>query len=129
MFDWLFRNKDKRKKEVFETEIWLEGFGSGFSKAFDLMQPFIKESVVKLKEQIENQAIDDSLKRVESLVEKRINDLREFHLKTISEIEEKRQEIVRERAQSLSKPDQDRRTAYLEVLDWVLGVSNGNKMD
>lgn len=46
------------------SSVWTEAFSMGFSKAWDMMIPIMTEGVHKLKKQIEDQAIDETILRM-----------------------------------------------------------------
>lgn len=46
------------------SNVWVEAFGMGFSKAWDMMAPILMEGVKLSKKSIEDMAITDTLKRM-----------------------------------------------------------------
>ena len=49
-----------KEKELYTT-VWLDGFSEGFSKAWDMMAPLQTEGVLRMRRQIEEQAIQSIL--------------------------------------------------------------------
>lgn len=47
-----------------KDEVWMKGFESGFSKAWDVMTPYIQESISRAEKEIRNQAFNDIVKDI-----------------------------------------------------------------
>jgi len=107
-------------------QIWTNAFSQGVSKAWDMMVPIMAENVKKAKETIRNQEIDNSLPRIESVVEQRLRDMGSYDLISAHQLEAKRKECVLKLGKQLTPDDKLKIESYIKILDWVIGVRNGN---
>ena len=51
-------------KRRLSEDIWMAGFKSGFTKAWDMMMPLMMDGVSKSKKLIEDKAINETLTRM-----------------------------------------------------------------
>ncbi len=51
----------KQKESPVSQDAWLEGFSAGFSKAWDMMMPMMKEGFNRSIKAIHDQAVTDTL--------------------------------------------------------------------
>lgn len=103
--------------------IWINAFSAGANRAFESFQPIINEMIEKSKKVIEERAIDESLKRIQPIIDQRIEQLKLYHLKPVQEIESKRIILLEKLNKSNKEEDKLRRQHYVEAIDWML---NGN---
>lgn len=108
--------------------VWISAFTSGFNRAWEVMKPILDQAVQEAHKMIKSQEIDESLRRIEPIIEGRINKLKSTPIKTIAMIEAKRNEILMKRANSGTPEEKSKRDNYLEVINWILSESNGNKI-
>ena len=108
--------------------VWVSAFTSGFNRAWEVMKPILDQAVEEARKMIHSQEIDESLKRIEPIIEQRIGKLKSTPIKTIAMIEAKRNEILMKRANSGTPEERVKRDHYLEVINWILSESNGNKI-
>lgn len=51
------------EKELSPEEVYIHGFKEGFNKAWEMMMPVMMEGVLKSKKSIEDQAIQETIRR------------------------------------------------------------------
>ncbi len=106
--------------------VWAEAFGHGFSKAWDMMVPVMMSGIEKVKEQIRNQEIEESLPRLNTMVNQRIQELGNYDLKPVAEIIAKKLEFSNKKAKISDTLEQQKYDNFIKTLDWVIGHRNGN---
>ena len=108
-------------------QIWVTAFTAGFSKAWDMMAPLMTDGVVKMRKTIHDQAIDETLRNLESTIAKRIELAKKTNLKPMNEILAKKSKL--ENRLQLSTDNDEKATIvnYLEALDWALNGKNLQK--
>ena len=104
-------------------QVWISAFTSGVNRAFETIQPLVNDIIEKSKKSIEERTIDESLKRIDPIINERIEKLKLYHLRPIREIESKKSTLLEKLSKSNSEEEKSRRQHYLEAFDWIL---NGN---
>ena len=103
------------------SNVWAEAFSAGFSKAWDCIWPLLQEGVLKSKEFIRNQAIDEARSNIEAAVLSRLEQAQQFDLKPVASIQT---ELFRLKGLLARNP------AYkdsIQALEWVLKLKeNGS---
>ena len=107
------------------SNIWETSFSQGFSKAWDMMIPLMKDGLDKVKEKIREEEIESSLPRVDQVVEQRIKELGKHDLLETHQLQAKKREFELKMAKA-SDEDKPKFANYIHVIDWVLGSRNGN---
>lgn len=124
MFKIFSKNKKLEKiKQLRDDVAWLEGFNLGFSKSWDMMIPLMQEGVLKMKDAIRNQAIDETLDGLETTIAKRVEESGNRELQSVNSVLSKKREFEMKLSSAKSESDRSKYRNYLDTLEWVL---NGN---
>ena len=107
------------------SNVWVESFTSGFSKAWDMMLPLMNDGITKLKQSLKDQAMDDAIRTIEPTIAKRISLVKDYSLLSTNRVIAKRNEFSSKAKDTRDKTEQSKLTNYVEALDWVL---NGNNL-
>ena len=109
-------------------EVWSGAFSLGFSKAWDMMLPIMTEGVKKLREQARTEEIEASMKRLNTMVDQKIEELGRKGIRDVKLLGEKRMEFQGRISRSQDKEERNRLRNYLQVIDWIMenSPSNGN---
>lgn len=99
--------------------VWVESFSCGFSKAWDVMNPFIVQSVEQMKKYIERKSIDETLNNLESVIAKRIELSGNHALKSVNRILSKLDQFEK-KLQGCPESDRIKFESYISALRWVL---------
>ena len=65
--------QDKNQPVLNPEAIWIDGFSVGFQKAWEMMQPLMTDGVLKMKEAIRTQAIEETRKGLEPLIGNKVH--------------------------------------------------------
>mgnify|MGYP001564776429 CR=1 FL=1 len=103
--------------------VWIQAFGMGFSKAWDMSLPIMSDGIENLKEKIRTKAIDDTLDGLESTIEKRIERAKLFDLKPVNEVISKKEYFQNLKNSVKTEKEKEKCQHYIEALDWLI---NGN---
>ena len=106
--------------------VWLEAFSQGFDKAWTVMLPFMLSGIDKAKEEIRNQEIDNSIPRLSIMVNKRIDELGLYQLKSIEEVYAKRTEFMARKIKAVDEVEKQKYDNFIQVINWILSRRNGN---
>ena len=106
--------------------VWAEAFGHGFSKAWDMMLPIMMDGIQKVKDEIRNQEIDNSMPRLNSMVNERITQLGKYELKPVEELIAKKNEFIMRKAKATDLIEKQKYDNFIKTLDWMLVSRNGN---
>lgn len=106
--------------------IWTSAFSQGFSKAWDTISPMMKSGIEKAKEKIRVQEIEESIPRIDSVVEQRLKEIGSYDLIQSHMLESKRRECENKLSQTKDLSEKIRLESYIKIIDWVLGSRNGN---
>lgn len=99
--------------------VWVEAFTAGFTKAWDMMQPLMTDGVVKMKQTIRDEAIDETLRGLETHIAWRIDAAANTQLKSANEVLSKKEDLRSRIASSKIEEEKIQLTHYLEALDWI----------
>lgn len=121
-------NELKEQLRILEAKaspdgVFIEAFGLGFSKAFDMMADVIGAGFRKSKELLVNRTRDEERAGVQKLVEARIAKLDSYTLKEKSRIEQKLKEFEEKKLQTERAKNEKAFAKYanlVEALKWVL---------
>src|SRR3990167_3794004 len=123
LFKWFFQSKSKDSfppdQMRFES-VWMNGFSSGFDKAWDVMAPIMVDSIKKAENKIRSKAIDDTLGNLESTIISRIEKSGLVDLKSANSVLSKRKEFEVKLIQSKTEASKQKYNNYIEVIDWIL---------
>lgn len=118
------KNKKLEKIKVLRDDVaWLEGFNLGFSKAWEMMMPLMRDGVLKMKDAIRDQAIDETLEGLESTILRRIEDCGNSELQSVNSVLAKKKDFEIKLNNSKSEDERNKYKNYIETINWVL---NGN---
>jgi hypothetical protein len=126
MFSKLFSAFKSKKKEVQRSirfqkdEIWIQGFQSGFSKAWDLMAPMFADGVSKAKKIMFDEAYSEAIQNLQPAVEQKIDDLEKYSLRDVMSIVEKREELQADISKTKNEEDKKKLTNQIQALNWVI---------
>ena len=125
----LQRAQEEVKMQIRLTEakatpdsIWLTAFAKGYEKAWESMWPVMLDGVQKVKQTIEQQAIDATVDRLDETVLQRAEALGHMNVRSLTVIREKRAEFLHKRTQSQDRQIIAKYDYYLEALDWMLNA-------
>ena len=108
------------------SNIWETSFSQGFSKAWDMMIPIMKEGLDKAREKIRDEEIEASLPRVDLIVEQRVKELGSPSLLETHQLQAKKREFEAKMNKAIDSDDKSKFKNYIHVIDWILGSRNGN---
>lgn len=108
------------------STIWETSFSQGFSKAWDMMIPLMKDGIEKVKEKIREEEIEASFPRIDLVVEQRVKGLGNLSLIETHQLQSKKRDFEMKFTKSNDPIEKSKLTNYLHVIDWILGVRNGN---
>lgn len=106
--------------------VWESAFSQGFSKAWDMMVPLMKQGVEKTKEKIRQEEIENSFPRIDMIVDQKIKQIGEISLVEKHMVDQKKKEFESKRMNSQNEDEKKKLTNYISVLDWVMDGKNGN---
>lgn len=106
--------------------VWVEAFAQGFDKAWTVMLPFMLSGIERAKEEIRNQEIDSSIPRLSIMVNKRIDELGLYQLKSIEEVYAKKNEFIARKIKAVDEVEKQKYDNFIQVINWILSRRNGN---
>jgi hypothetical protein len=110
--------------------VWTEAFSLGFSKAWDMMLPLMRDGFDKLKDKIRTDAIEDSIKNfndnVNASVAKKIESMQLDHLKSSNEIRIKMKDLEDRIHLTSDKNEITQLKNYINALKWILNDDTKN---
>ena len=99
---------------------WTAAFALGFSKAWELMLPLMKEGYRKAHETIFADAIDQAMANLEGVIAKRLETAEKAHLRPANTLLAKRDEFRKKAALSVDGEAKLKYEHYATALDWAL---------
>ena len=106
--------------------VWAQAFSHGFDKAWDMMLPVMMDGIHKVKEEIRNQEIDNSVPRLRVMVQDRIQELGKYELKPIELLIDKKNEFLMKKAKATDPAEQMKYDNFIQTINWMLVGRNGN---
>lgn len=109
------------------TEVWSYAFGTGFGKAFDLMQEIIKKATFNLENYYKETAYTEALGNIGKIADEKISKIDKMGLRTKNELITKKASIQKLLDDAIKNKDTasiEKYTHYLEALEWA--VDDGN---
>ena len=102
---------------------WLAGFTEGYHAAWETMSPLMQEGIQRAKESIRDQAVDETLARLDVIIKKRFEDSSNSHLKPISDMLSKREQFYIALNSATETEEKKKYEHYLTCLNWMLNGS------
>ena len=90
------------------------------------MLPIMMDGIQKVKDEIRNQEIDNSMPRLNSMVNERITQLGKYELKPVEELIAKKNEFIMRKAKATDLIEKQKYDNFIKTLDWMLVSRNGN---
>ena len=120
----------KSKPEEPGAALWAHAFTLGFSKAWDLMVPLMREGMAKSYQTVLDEAAEQTLAGLEGVILQRLAEAQQYGLQPINAVLAKRDEFRKRRAIATSDEDRAKYDNFLSCLEWFLQTipvtENGN---
>lgn len=118
--------RSKKIKQIDTTSqtdlsgVWLQGFQSGFSKAWEVMTPYIHQSIDEAKKVLFDRAYEKAIEGLRPAVETKIDSLQKYNLRDIQSILDKKDELKDKLSRLKNEQDKLKVLNYIEALDWMI---------
>ena len=100
--------------------LWVAAFSRGYEKAWETLAPTMLTGLQHTKQTIEQQAIDATLTRLQSIVLQKAEQLGQCVPPSLPQLLDKQQEFQQKLSQARTAEERMRYTHYLTALDWML---------
>ena len=125
-FKWFSGCRKVSDHQKMKEEIWLKAFSEGFSKAWDMAFPLMQEGFGNLKNKVYSDAIQEALEGLESVIEKRLEDISKANVRPTNDLLAKKAQLLKSLSSEKDELKRIQLSHFIEALDWVINANSQN---